>query len=55
MLNSDVAPENIILSGACKQLAYLKYAAKNGISYLVCDSETELCKITRAHPNAKYV
>ncbi|XP_076158420.1 antizyme inhibitor 1b [Alosa pseudoharengus] len=53
VLNHEVSPENIILSGACKQLAHLKYAAKNGINYLVCDNETELCKIARSHPNAK--
>lgn len=55
VLNQDVAPENIILSGACKQLAHLKYAAKNGITHLVCDNEAELCKIARTHPSAKYV
>ncbi|KAL2080452.1 hypothetical protein ACEWY4_024245 [Coilia grayii] len=53
VLNHDVTPDNIIWSGACKQLAHLKYAAKNGIGYLVCDNETELCKIARAHPSAK--
>lgn len=53
VLNQDVAPENVILSGACKQLAHLKYAAKNGITHLVCDNEAELCKIARTHPSAK--
>lgn len=53
VLNHDVPPENIILSGVCKQLSHIKYAAKNGISYLVCDNEAELCKIARAYPKAK--
>uniref|UniRef100_W5KVQ5 Antizyme inhibitor 1b n=2 Tax=Astyanax mexicanus TaxID=7994 RepID=W5KVQ5_ASTMX len=53
VLNHDVPPENIILSGVCKQLSHIKHATKNGINYLVCDNEAELCKIARAHPNAK--
>ncbi|XP_028819414.1 antizyme inhibitor 1b [Denticeps clupeoides] len=53
VLSYDVAPENIILSGGCKQLSHIKYAAKNAIDYLVCDNEVELCKIARAHPKAK--
>ncbi|MCI4391922.1 hypothetical protein PGIGA_G00140120 [Pangasianodon gigas] len=53
VLNHDVSPENIILSGVCKQQSHIKHAAKNGINYLVCDNEAELGKIARAHPNAK--
>ncbi|KAL6456868.1 hypothetical protein MHYP_G00338310 [Metynnis hypsauchen] len=53
VLNHDVPPENIILSGVCKQLSHIKHAAKHGINYLVCDNEAELCKIARAHPNAR--
>ncbi|XP_076864700.1 antizyme inhibitor 1b [Brachyhypopomus gauderio] len=53
VLQHDVPAENIILSGVCKQLSHIKYAAKNGINYLVCDNEAELSKIARAHPNAK--
>ncbi|XP_066531105.1 antizyme inhibitor 1b isoform X2 [Hoplias malabaricus] len=55
VLNHDVPPENIILSGVCKQLSHIKHAAKNGINYLVCDNEAELCKIARAHPNARLI
>uniref|UniRef100_A0A673KFL6 Antizyme inhibitor 1-like n=1 Tax=Sinocyclocheilus rhinocerous TaxID=307959 RepID=A0A673KFL6_9TELE len=53
VLNHDVPPENIILSGVCKQLSLIKHAAKTGINYLVCENETELRKIARAHPEAK--
>lgn len=53
VLDHGVSPENIILSGVCKQLVHIKHAAKNGIDHLVCDSETELCKIARSHPSAK--
>ncbi|XP_030644606.1 antizyme inhibitor 1b [Chanos chanos] len=53
VLSHDVPPENIILAGVCKQLSHIKHAAKNGINYLLCENEAELCKIARAHPNAK--
>ncbi|XP_018618502.1 antizyme inhibitor 1-like [Scleropages formosus] len=48
-----VSPENILYTGACKQLSHIKYAAKSGIDVLVCDNETEMCKIARCHPRAK--
>lgn len=50
-----VPSEDIVYSGVCKQVAQIKYAAKNGIDLLVCDNEAELRKISRCHPNAKYV
>lgn len=53
VLSHDVPPENIILSGVCKQLSLIKHAAKNGINYLVCENEAELRKIARAHPESK--
>ncbi|XP_053189784.1 antizyme inhibitor 1b isoform X2 [Scomber japonicus] len=53
VLEHDVPPENIILSGVCKQLAHIKHAAKNNIEHLVCENEAELSKIARLHPSAK--
>ncbi|XP_074543179.1 antizyme inhibitor 1b isoform X2 [Halichoeres trimaculatus] len=53
VLEQGVPPENIILSGVCKQLAHIKHAAKNNIQHLVCENEAELSKISRLHPNAK--
>ncbi|XP_068431278.1 antizyme inhibitor 1b isoform X1 [Clinocottus analis] len=53
VLEHGVPPENIILSGVCKQLAHIKHAAKNNIQHLVCESEAELSKISRLHPSAK--
>ncbi|CAJ1083523.1 antizyme inhibitor 1b [Xyrichtys novacula] len=53
VLEHGVPPENIILSGVCKQLAHIKHAAKNNIQHLVCENEAELTKISRLHPNAK--
>ncbi|XP_077404782.1 antizyme inhibitor 1b [Vanacampus margaritifer] len=52
-LESGVSPDNIILSGVCKQLALVKAAAKHGVRHLVCESEAELAKIARLHPRAK--
>lgn len=53
VLEHGVPPENIILSGVCKQLAHIKYTAKNNIQHLVCENEAELSKISRLHPSAK--
>ncbi|XP_026156404.1 antizyme inhibitor 1b [Mastacembelus armatus] len=53
VLEHGVPPENIILSGVCKQLAHIKHAAKNNIEHLVCENEAELSKISRLHPGAK--
>nr|XP_061808520.1 antizyme inhibitor 1-like [Nerophis lumbriciformis] len=52
-LEHGVAPDNIILSGICKQLALIKAAAKHDVQHLVCDNEAELTKIARFHPRAK--
>lgn len=48
-----VPAQDVILGGACKQLSLIKYAAKLGVRLLVCDSEAEMRKIARCHPNAK--
>ncbi|KAJ0055038.1 hypothetical protein NL108_008771, partial [Boleophthalmus pectinirostris] len=53
VLENGVPPENIILSGVCKQLAHIKHAAKNNVQLLVCENEAELAKISRLHPGAK--
>lgn len=48
-----VSPENIIYISPCKQVSQIKYAAKIGVNIMTCDSEIELKKIARSHPNAK--
>ncbi|XP_033950548.1 antizyme inhibitor 1b [Pseudochaenichthys georgianus] len=53
VLEQGVPPESIILSGVCKQLTLIKYAAKNNVQHLVCENEAELSKISRLHPSAK--
>ncbi|XP_061520595.1 antizyme inhibitor 1b [Phycodurus eques] len=52
-LERGVPPDNIILSGVCKQLALVKAAAKHGVCHLVCENEAELAKIARLQPRAK--
>lgn len=49
----SIPSEDIIYSSVCKQLSHIKFAAKNGIEFLVCDNEAELRKIVRCHPGAK--
>ncbi|KAF6323122.1 antizyme inhibitor 1 [Rhinolophus ferrumequinum] len=49
-----VSPENIIYISPCKQVSQIKYAAKVGVNMMTCDSEVELKKIARNHPNAKF-
>jgi len=48
-----ISPENIIYTNPCKQASQIKYAAKTGINIMTCDSDIELKKIARNHPNAK--
>ncbi|XP_074670486.1 antizyme inhibitor 1 isoform X3 [Strix aluco] len=48
-----ISPENIIYTNPCKQASQIKYAAKAGINIMTCDSDIELKKIARNHPNAK--
>lgn len=55
MQGHGIPSEDIIYSSFCKQVSHIKYAAKNGIDLLVCDNEAELRKISRSHPNAKWV
>lgn len=50
-----ILSDDVIFSGVCKQVSHIKYAAKNGIDLLLCENEAELRKISRSHPNAKYV
>ncbi|XP_054840468.1 antizyme inhibitor 1 [Eublepharis macularius] len=48
-----ISSKNIIFTNPCKQASQIKYAAKIGVNLLSCDSELELKKIARNHPNAK--
>ncbi|XP_060060914.1 antizyme inhibitor 2 isoform X7 [Erinaceus europaeus] len=50
-----VPASKIIYSSPCKQIAQIKYAAKNGVRLLSFDNEMELEKVVKSHPSAKMV
>ncbi|XP_073481487.1 ornithine decarboxylase 1 [Aquarana catesbeiana] len=50
-----VQPERIIYANPCKQVSQIKYAASCGVEKMTFDSEVELMKVARNHPNAKLV
>ncbi|XP_075057540.1 ornithine decarboxylase [Mixophyes fleayi] len=50
-----VPPERIIYANPCKQVSQIKYAASCGVEKMTFDSEVELMKVARNHPNAKLV
>ncbi|XP_021564352.1 antizyme inhibitor 2 isoform X2 [Carlito syrichta] len=50
-----VPASKIIYANPCKQIAQIKYAAKQGIRLLSFDNEMELAKVVRSHPSAKMV
>jgi ornithine decarboxylase len=43
----------IIFAHPCKYISHVKYAADNGVNLLTLDSEEEIYKIQKYHPNAK--
>ncbi|XP_063298233.1 ornithine decarboxylase [Pelobates fuscus] len=50
-----VTPDRIIYANPCKQVSQIKYAASCGVEKMTFDSEVELMKVARNHPNAKLV
>ncbi|XP_078503930.1 ornithine decarboxylase [Lissotriton helveticus] len=50
-----VPPERIIYANPCKQVSQIKYAASSGVKKMTFDSEVELMKVARNHPDAKLV
>ncbi|XP_073481489.1 ornithine decarboxylase 1-like [Aquarana catesbeiana] len=53
--NIGVQPERIIYANPCKQISEIKYAASCGVEKMTFDSEGELIKVAKNHPNAKLV
>ncbi|XP_073481488.1 ornithine decarboxylase 1-like [Aquarana catesbeiana] len=53
--NIGVQPERIIYANPCKQISEIKYAASCGVGKMTFDSEGELMKVAKNHPNAKLV
>lgn len=50
-----VSSDRIIYANPCKQVSQIKYAASTGVEKMTFDSEVELMKVARNHPNAKLV
>lgn len=55
MLDLNVDPSKIIYAHTVKQISHLKLSAEKGIEKLTFDSEAELYKIQKFHPNSKVV
>ena len=55
ILEMNVKPNRIIYANPCKQISYLKYACKMGVSLMTFDNELELYKIKEHYPDAKCV
>ncbi|XP_077344906.1 ornithine decarboxylase 1-like isoform X1 [Lithobates pipiens] len=53
--NIGIQPEKIIYANPCKQISEIKYAASCGVEKMTFDSEEELMKVAKNHPNAKLV
>ncbi|KFU91841.1 Arginine decarboxylase [Chaetura pelagica] len=48
-----VPADKVFYSSPCKQVAHLRYAAKQGVELMTFDNEVELSKVARNHPRAK--
>jgi ornithine decarboxylase len=55
ILNLGVAPEKIVYSNTAKQVPHLQFAADKNVRKVTFDSENELKKIQKIHPNAEVV
>lgn len=53
ILSLGVSPDRIIFANTTKNIKSLEYAHKTGVDFMTCDSELELIKIKKHHPNAK--
>jgi ornithine decarboxylase len=55
ILSLGVAPEKIVYSHTAKQVSHLQFAADKNVRKVTFDSENELKKIQKIHPNAEVV
>ena len=55
VLGMKVSPQRIVYANPCKQTSHLKYAAKNSVSLMTFDNETELHKVKAHFPSARLV
>uniref|UniRef100_A0A452TVS6 Antizyme inhibitor 2 n=1 Tax=Ursus maritimus TaxID=29073 RepID=A0A452TVS6_URSMA len=55
VLGLGVAPSRIIYANPCKPVSHIQYAARRGVRLLTFDSEEELTKVAKHHPEARLV
>ena len=55
VLELGVHPDRIIYANPCKMLSHLKFAAENNVSLMTFDNLSELHKVKKHFPSAKYV
>ncbi|VTJ61432.1 Hypothetical predicted protein [Marmota monax] len=55
VLSLGVAPSRIIFANPCKASAHIQYAAHRRVKLLTFDSEEELTKVAKHHPEARLV
>lgn len=55
ILDLKLSPSRIVFANPCKQASYIKYAAKQNVSMMTFDNETELHKIKAIYPGAELI
>ncbi|XP_038065638.1 ornithine decarboxylase-like [Patiria miniata] len=55
VLDLGVSPDRIIFAHPCKQESHLRFAREKGVRLMTFDTEEELHKVKRVHPDAKLI
>ena len=55
ILDLGVSPDRILYANPIKQPSHIQYAANAGVDHVVFDSESELHKMKKHFPSAKWV
>lgn len=55
LIELNVQPDKILFANPNKQVSYIKFAHRIGVTKLVFDNENELLKIKRHHPSAECI
>lgn len=55
VLSFGVAADRILYANPCKQLSHLLFAREHGVALMTADSQSELAKIQKHHPQAKVI
>lgn len=55
ILSIGVHPDRIIFANPAKPASHIRHAAAVGVNMMTFDSETELHKIKKLYPDARYI